>query len=886
MAPIDLRKSCIDCFSQVAEDVKDALVYMDAGAGEALHFIGGLAALLPLSPRAVCSLENASPFDAAVQCTLASKEPIQKVLVITASLLSDAHRYILRCLRLHRSMKLCTILTSISQEAHSAHPGTPLGPDAFHDYKRLLLEDFQALLHKGKLEQATEAEIENNLSLRDNIDTEDRHGLHIDVGQREEESEGSVERSGKGNIAETEEEVLNVGLIIEVKHFPMIFCPLTSTAFVFPSGGALAQAPLSDEIHKGIGPGLPGIDAGVVIGDDDNIPIGGTLLAHFLQHLAGQLDLKLDIFTLGPLSHYVGKILTQFSGVTDVSGRTRRSAGILLIDRTLDLITPSCHGDSLMDRIFASFPRSSGNDFQKMPSGANSVSVRRRPLDVRVPGEPITGLAKNLREDNVLAWLLLSNFKNEGDLQVVTSEKQTDFCKAEYDADCKDIGGTLATLCTMGGSLFDVFEAHETGCLDLIFENRTKESVLTLRKWLYEALRREKINPRGRSRLGAVTAEEMHSLWKQLSQSLGSTMRNANVIQIAKSAELALGSIYGPKWEALSSAEKILTLSVGDSSQSVAFQICDLVQKSVQAQDNMIPVSGQSQGLSLLSLKDALTFAIAGYALAGDSFGSSVSGPFSWEEERDLKEAVVDAILRGACEANLGFLDGLMDSLAVYRQTQESGSTRQRINSGHELELEDDEQDAGVNFDEGWEAWDDDSGQGGIEVGDGAAGGRGYGEMQLQLELRDRVEEVFRRLHRVSQARRNVPVKDKRLPSEENTGFGGSSRMQKSLIHKILSLIFAKIDIPGLEHHSSAMGRFFKSGLGRFGLGQGKPKLSDNKVILVFVIGGINGVEVCEAKEAQATYQMADEVDLLLGGTTFLAPSDIYDLMLGSSSSL
>ena len=54
---------------------------------------------------------------------------------------------------------------------------------------------------------------------------------------------------------------------------------------------------------------------------------------------------------------------------------------------------------------------------------------------------------------------------------------------------------------------------------------------------------------------------------------------------------------------------------------------------------------------------------------------------------------------------------------------------------------------------------------------------------------------------------------------DENSNFNGPV-MQRSLLHKVLSLVFAKVDFPGMEHHSSAVGRFFKSGLGRFGLRQ------------------------------------------------------------------
>ncbi|KAI4322784.1 hypothetical protein L6164_022448 [Bauhinia variegata] len=72
----------------------------------------------------------------------------------------------------------------------------------------------------------------------------------------------------------------------------------------------------------------------------------------------------------------------------------------------------------------------------------------------------------------------------------------------------------------------------------------------------------------------------------------------------------------------------------------------------------------------------------------------------------------------------------------------------------------------------------------------------------------------------------------------------------KELLSKLLTRVLSKFDVPGLEYHSSTVGRLFKSGFGRFGLGQAKPSLADQNVILVFVIGGINGLEVREAQEA------------------------------------
>lgn len=75
-----------------------------------------------------------------------------------------------------------------------------------------------------------------------------------------------------------------------VRHAPLLMCALTPNLFVLPSGGAEAEAPLSD--HKAgpsLGPGLPAIDTGVMFDVDDRIPSGASLLGHFLQQLTAQV---------------------------------------------------------------------------------------------------------------------------------------------------------------------------------------------------------------------------------------------------------------------------------------------------------------------------------------------------------------------------------------------------------------------------------------------------------------------------------------------------------------------------------------------------------------------------------------------------------------------
>jgi len=62
---------------------------------------------------------------------------------------------------------------------------------------------------------------------------------------------------------------------------------------------------------------------------------------------------------------------------------------------------------------------------------------------------------------------------------------------------------------------------------------------------------------------------------------------------------------------------------------------------------------------------------------------------------------------------------------------------------------------------------------------------------------------------------------------------------------------------------------------------QSKPSFGDQSVLIIFVVGGINTVEVREVMKAISESSRPD-VELVLGGTTLLTPDDMFELMLGS----
>ena len=137
------------------------------------------------------------------------------------------------------------------------------------EYTRLLLEDIQDLVQQprsGTMGCDDEAASLKHIS--------EVHG----------QIESKFRNSSDHAVATTEEFKANV--FVNVKHFPMVMCPLTSSIFVFPAKATLARAPLSNKEDQALGNGLPRIDDG---SSGDNVPIGGTLLAHFLYSLSGQV---------------------------------------------------------------------------------------------------------------------------------------------------------------------------------------------------------------------------------------------------------------------------------------------------------------------------------------------------------------------------------------------------------------------------------------------------------------------------------------------------------------------------------------------------------------------------------------------------------------------
>lgn len=852
MVAVDLIASCLDSIRQIGDEIADALVYLDAGTLEAFQFTGAFPLLLELGARAVCSLESASPLDAAAEWHSSFVHPARKIVVITSRLLSDAHRYILRCLGNHGTVSHCTVLTSISEIGHSAYLDSPLGPDAFREYEILLIQDHEELFKKsGKLSKDKVAIPYTEKDFTSDGDRYSKWGSGVQYGS----SESSPRKKDLSDDELGQVEARGKRLSVTVCHFPMIFSPISSRTFVLPSEGTVAESYLSNHHEDSLSPGLPSISTGKPL-DGDEVPPGVTLTAQFLYHLANKMDLKLDIFSLGDTSKIIGKLMMDMSSLYDV-GRNKSSAGLLIVDRTIDLLTPCLHGDSFLDRMLSSLPRrertSSVTKNPQTPSKQSQATVKRSPLDIKISFETAFSKEKSKSRTNMLSESMMAFVSGwnsaEADSEVTWLPDYAD--KAHDDK-----------LDIPSGSFLSNYAGVRY--LQALLDRGAKDGLLLIKKWLMEALQLEKLSFASKGRQ-TTSVSELRSMVQMLSQDQLSLVRNRGVIQLALAAEMALQEPQSSRWDAFTSAERILSVTSAETTQSLASEIRDFINTSTSVESqNQGNKMGSSQGL--LSFQDILLLTIIGYILAGENFPTSMAGgPFSWEDERSLKDVVVDSILERPSSVKFRFLDGLEKELEAKAISKDGD--RNKGSSEPASTTTDD-------FDDQWDNWDDDddTDHQKEEV---------YGDMQLKLEVRDRVDQLFKFFHNLSSMRVRNQALGEGLAALSR--FETDSYSRKGLLYKLLLAVLSRYDIPGLEYHSSAVGRLFKSGLGRFGLGQSKPSFGDQNVLIVFVVGGINTLEVREVMKAISESSRPD-VELILGGTTLLTPDDMFELMLGSSS--
>mmetsp|Transcript_28477 Transcript_28477/g.62680 ORF Transcript_28477/g.62680 Transcript_28477/m.62680 type:complete len:773 (+) Transcript_28477:171-2489(+) len=545
-------------FLDIATDISGSLVYLDAGAGEVAHTSLGLSFLLGLGAGNVCELERASPEDATLLSLSGlsasgstegsdppsyGRPPALTLSIFVTQLLTDLHPHIVKAILAHGpAVSRVQIFSSVTEHAHACQASTVLGVEAFAEYSSMLKQDLK--------------------------------GSSFPVAQ----------------------------LSIMVRNFPMHMCALDHASFVLPVASAAATMAKSG----GCAAGLSTADPGNTEEDGEGAAGGLSLLAHALGGVAVQLGAKIEAYSVGPVSQQLAAEVSSLPlpSPPDLPGRPTPSLAMILVDRSLDLASPSMHMDHPLDQILNALPRSRPSQPARSPAAGR---VEWRPLDMRVD---------------------LPSFM------------------PSHAPGGRAAGGQL-----MGLELLNPSDRACIQRIEQLVNRKPKDALLLLRKWAKDALRQEKLSPSVRSKAGAVTAAELRGLTEDLLGHKGSALRQSGVVAVCQAAAQALTGQVSERWEAAGSLERQACMML-----TQAQDVAGLHQALLDALGNA------KEGKGLLCISDILSVLVLVYSLWPDadpsnallsSFGESApppatsTGPFSPKEETALRAGLLSAI--GAC---------------------------------------------------------------------------------------------------------------------------------------------------------------------------------------------------------------------------------------------
>lgn len=169
------------------------------------------------------------------------------------------------------------------QIAHSAYPDSPLGPDAFHEYETLLVQDYEELMKKFDRNPR-----QTGYGVFKEKSTPEDEGWSQPTSNEKDKSDLDALSSPKDMYVDDltpQAEDVGQTLVVSVHHFPMLICPFSARFFVLPSEGSVAEAYLSAPQENSISPGLPPLSRGRS-DDGEDVPPGAALTAQYLYHLA------------------------------------------------------------------------------------------------------------------------------------------------------------------------------------------------------------------------------------------------------------------------------------------------------------------------------------------------------------------------------------------------------------------------------------------------------------------------------------------------------------------------------------------------------------------------------------------------------------------------
>ncbi|KAL4437281.1 hypothetical protein ABPG75_004420 [Micractinium tetrahymenae] len=844
-SPLQANQGCLE---RHRNEIRDALLYMDAGAAEAVAASGGLAALQELGAAWVCDLDAAAPGDLATAALLwGSPSPIRRVALLVTALLEEAEAAVLAACQACAAAAQFTVLCSVSEAAHHDELPAAYGP---HCYASVAAA-WQAQLNAARL------------------------------------------AAGGGPCS------------LAVLHCPLLLCPLSSAAFVLPASSAAAILPRAGSLPAGYA-----TSAAAAAGDESDdeqqqhpqrgsrpasssggagsnpprprssggggafsSPSSGlSLLAHALVDITAALGLRPEVFSLGPCS----RLVANHMAFVPAAAGDAPPAALVLVDRLMDPASPGLHPDLLVPRMFDELQLGSGGSGDASGSrgssgaasgdaavpGAAGPSSRGAGGSPGFPALPFAPAVTQLRMPSLDPPLAAA------DAAQPQPEAGSGASSSGGDgSDSRRADLERGPWSLLPGSLQHSGDPQAGRWLEFLLSRKGRDGQLFIRKWLREAARKENTPQLQRLKPGtSITAEELRSLADALRrQSPAAAHRHAALLQLAEAAAAALEGPHAERWEALQREERQLLFACAESSKAAAAHLADLCR-----------LAGRPG--SPLGLSDVAQLLLASHcwlpAFLPWFAGGEDGRVFQPQEEAQLAQALVDAVMAGrGGGSNAGSSSGA-DAGGSGNKSSSCGWLLQQLAARAALATAK-------------------AAAAGAEGPGGAtqAGQVASEELRaLQLEARDAAEALLQRCRDVAALRRSLLKQPERLGRLAEAGQDGAPR-PLPLLPQIAEHILADRPLPDLRAGATSLSGLLRKGLGRFGL-QAGPKPSDCDTIILFVLGGIAPSELHEIMQAvderaaQAAGSVGSGASGSSGGASSSQPKPTPRIIVGASALL
>ena len=425
----------------------------------------------------------------------------------------------------------------------------------------------------------------------------------------------------------------NMQFSVNIRHVPFCFALVTNSLFLIPGftdcfpSLSVNQASASNASGTRED-GSVNSRTSVVSNADTASQAKLRALACNLTTLLDSLDLKDDLFALGKTSKQLSRMIIGQSTrskrhTNQTPSSNSRRVAVILVDRTMDLVSPLMHSDNLLDRIWSVLPRltrarrvEKASRASRAASSSPISSVNNHSIDLCVPA----------------TYVCPTN------PQVVQSHGLNLSFAHGLDEECLDI---LNSLCAIG----------------------YKQGLITVRKRLVDLIQREMPDKKQSKILGKLTHSQLADFMSLFSDKslMHLWIKKAFILQMFSAVLESSKPICELKYDQMMNIEKVLLMTVGEAfstysdtpNQSVVpciHQLRDLLlkitqEKQQQSQGSNESLNTQSQN-SGLTTRDVLILIVMLYSLLGDSV------VVSHEYEKLLQEALYRAMISASPKAN------------------------------------------------------------------------------------------------------------------------------------------------------------------------------------------------------------------------------------------